>query len=92
MSKYFTTDDTALATYLYMKGVTIMEGTTTNPAHRKRRMFIFINEPKVKSLQHKFYGRTATVIPLDYQEARAHISRFLKLDVAKPERFLDDTI
>lgn len=86
--KHFLTDDTALASYLYLQGITIIEGTLENPNHRRRRYFVFREEPRITQLQEEFYGRVSVVVPLDYQEARTHISRFLKVDIENPNDFL----
>lgn len=89
---YYLTDDTALAQYLYLRGVGILEGTIHNPNHNRRRFFVFEQHDEIPALREEFYNRTSVVVPLDYQEARTYISRFLKIDLSNPERYLNGTI
>ena len=79
--KYKTTDDTALAAFLYLNDVNFLEGTVkTN--HPKRRAFVFNDFEGLSDLVDSFYNRTEQVAPLDFQEARATISKFLKTDLS----------
>lgn len=78
---YKTTDDTALAAFLYLKGVHFLHGTIqTN--HRKRRAFVFKDSSELSNLVSSFYNREEQVAPLDFQEARAAISKYLKVDLS----------
>lgn len=86
--KYYPTDDTALASFLYLKGVKIVQGTTPNPKHPRRRFFIFIEDGKLADLIKQFYERRALVVPIEYQEARTYISRFLKVDIKNPKEYI----
>lgn len=89
---YFLTDDTPLASYLYLKGETIMEGTLENPNHKKRRLFIFQKTRDLMQNRQDFYDRVTTVEPLEYMESRRHISRYLKVTVRDADKYLNDTI
>lgn len=89
---YYLTDDTALAQYLYLRGIGLLEGTIPNPNHNKRRFFIFEAHKAIPKLREEFYNRTSLVVPLEYQEARTHISRFLKVDLPNPQQYLNDTM
>lgn len=82
--EYFVTDDTALAAFLYMKGMVFIEATLTNRDNPHRKKFILHEVPERAQLEKDFYGRTALVIPLDYHDARVAVSRFLKRTVEDP--------
>lgn len=82
--EYFVTDDTALATYLYLKGMQFVEATLTNRDNPKRKKFIIIDEPIRPQLEEEFYSRTSVVVPLDYHDAKVAVSRFLKVTVTDP--------
>lgn len=82
--KYFVTDDTALAAFLYMKGLKFIEATLTNRDNPRRKKFIMKDVPEREGLEKDFYMRTAVVIPLDYHDARVAVSRFLKRTVEDP--------
>lgn len=82
--EYFVTDDTALATYLYLKGLQFIEATLTNRDNPKRKKFIMIDTPERPTFEQEFYSRTSLVVPLDYHDAKVAISRFLKVTVADP--------
>lgn len=86
----FLTDDTALAAYLYYKGIKIHEGTVENPTHRKRRFFVFDTDPRIKELREEFYNRSGYVVPLEYSEARTLISRYLKFNFSKEKELITD--
>lgn len=82
--EYFVTDDTALATYLYVKGLQFVEATLTNRNNPKRKKFIIIDTPDRPMYEQEFYSRTSLVVPLDYHDAKVAISRFLKVTVPDP--------
>ena len=82
--EYFVTDDTALATYLYLKGMQFIEATLTNRDDPKRKKFIMIDAPERPQFEHEFYNRTSLVVPLDYHDAKVAVSRFLKTTVSDP--------
>lgn len=79
--KYKTTDDTALAAFLYLNDVQFLNGTI-NTSHPKRRAFVFHDFKGLSDLVDSFYNRSQEVAPLDFQEARAAISKFLKIDLS----------
>lgn len=79
--KYKTTDDTALAAFLYLNDVDFLHGTIST-SHPKRRAFVFTDFEGLSELVESFYNRTQEVAPLDFQEARAAISKFLKIDLS----------
>lgn len=79
--KYKTTDDTALAAFLYLNDVEFLQGTVKTD-HPKRRAFVFHDFEGLSELVESFYNRTQQVAPLDFQEARAAISKFLKTDLS----------
>ncbi len=79
--KYKTTDDTALAAFLFLHDVQFVSGTVKT-AHPRRRAFVFHDFEGLSELVDSFYNRTEHVAPLDFQEARAAISKFLKVDLS----------
>lgn len=91
--KYFLTDDTGFAAYLYLRGLHILEGTIENPEMRRRRFFVFEQHEIIAKLKEEFYARSPVLLsPLEYTEARTYISRFLKQDIDKSKYTLNDTI
>lgn len=82
--EYFVTDDTALAAFLYMKGLTFVEATLTNRDNPRRKKFIIHDVPERKALEDSFYHREAVVVPLDYHDAKVAVSKFLKRTVSDP--------
>lgn len=84
MQEYFVTDDTALAAFLYMKGLRFVEATLTNRDNPRRKKFIIYDVPERIELEEGFYKRTMVVVPLDYHDARVAVSRFLKRTVDDP--------
>lgn len=82
--EYFVTDDTALAAYLYMKGMKFVEATLTNRDNPRRKKFVIYDLPARKQLEDEFYMRTSVIVPLDYHDARVAVSRFLKVTVEDP--------
>ena len=79
---YKTTDDTALAAFLYLKGVHFLHGTVKTD-HPKRRAFVFKDTPDLSNHISSFYNRSEQVAPLDFQEARAAVSKYLKTDLSQ---------
>lgn len=79
--RYKTTDDTALASFLYLHDVKFLHGTVPTD-HPKRRAFVFEDFDGLAELVEAFYNRTEQVAPLDFQEARAAISKYLKTDIS----------
>lgn len=87
MNKYFITDDTALAAYLYLCGLIFIEATIwSHDSHRKR--YIIKDVPERPKMEEDFYLRRTAVAPMDYHDARVEVSRYLKRQVNDP-RFLD---
>lgn len=85
MEDYFVTDDTALATFLYMKGFTFIEATLTNRNNPKRKKFIMYDRPDREQLEDDFYKRRPMLVaPLDYHDAKVAVSRFLRTTVEDP--------
>ena len=78
---YKTTDDTALAAFLYLHDVQFERGTVPTP-HPKRRAFVFKDFDGLAKLVESFYNRSEQVAPLDFQEARAAISKYLRVDLS----------
>lgn len=81
MDKYFFTDDTAFAAYLYLRGYEFMQGTIWG-RDRKRKRYIIIKQPNLNTDEDDFYLRKTAVSPLDYHDARIAVSRFLKQEVS----------
>lgn len=82
-TKYFVTDDTALAAYLYMCGLRFVESTIwATDNHRKK--YIIFDTPERVTMEEDFYLRRTTVAPMDYHDARVSVSRFLKREIRDP--------
>lgn len=87
MEKYFVTDDTALAAYLYLCGMKFVEATIwVTDSNRKK--YVIIDQPNRKDMEEDFYLRKTAVAPMDYHDARVTVSRYLKRQVRDP-RFRD---
>ena len=82
--KYFVTDDTALAAYLYLKGMKFIEATLSNRNNRDRKKFIIFDHPERVTYESEFYARRSVVVPLEYHEAKVAVSRYLKVTVDDP--------
>lgn len=80
MKHLLTTDDTALAAYLNLKGITFIHGTIKTEV-KKRRAFVFKEDDGVYKMIQEFYQREAMVSPLDFQESRRQVSTWLKNDI-----------
>ncbi len=78
---YKTTDDTALAAFLFLHDVEFKQGTIPT-SHPKRRAFVFRDFDGLDKLVQSFYNRSEYVAPLDFQEARAAISKYLRVDLS----------
>nr|DAM45402.1 MAG TPA: hypothetical protein [Caudoviricetes sp.] len=76
--KYFTTDDTALAAYLYLCGMEFVQATVYLDEFHRRKSYIIKDEPDRKRHEEDFYLRKTAVPPLDYNDARVRVSRFLR--------------
>lgn len=85
--KYFLTDDTALAAYLFLCGLEFVEATVwSEDSYRKK--YIIYETPQRAKMEEDFYLRKTTVAPMDYHDARVAVSRFLRKQVRDP-RFDD---
>lgn len=83
MEKYFITDDTALAAYLYLCGLKFVEATIWDgDSHRKK--YIIFETPQRARMEEDFYLRRTHVAPMDYHDARVTVSRYLKREVRDP--------
>jgi len=82
-NKYFVTDDTALAAYLYLCGLEFMEGTLWTTGVRNKK-YIIVDTPERKKHEEDFYLRRTHVAPMDYHDARVTVSRFLKRECRDP--------
>lgn len=83
--EYFVTDDTALATFLYMNGFKFIEATLTNRNNRNRKQFIMYDRADREQLEHEFYSRKQiSMAPLDFHDAKVAVTRFLKVTVEDP--------
>lgn len=87
MDKYFVTDDTALAAYLYLCGMKFVEATIWDTGSHRKKYIIFDDTDRVQK-EEDFYLRRTTVAPMDYHDARVNVSRFLKREIRDP-RFSD---
>lgn len=84
--KYFVTDDTALAAYLYLCGLQFIDGTIWVDRNRKR--YVIVDVPDRIKMEEDFYLRKTAVPPMDYHDARVRVSRLLKKETRDP-RFRD---
>lgn len=85
--KYFITDDTALAAYLYLCGLVFVEATIW-VADSNRKKYIIHDIPSRQTMEEDFYLRRTSVAPMDYHDARITVSKFLKRQISDP-RFND---
>lgn len=85
--KYFVTDDTALAAYLFLCGMKFIEATIWGETMNRKKYIIF-DTPKRPEYEEDFYLRRTAVAPMDYHDARVSVSRFLKREIRDP-RFND---
>lgn len=81
--KYFVTDDTALAAYLYLCGMDFVESTIWS-ATTNRKKYIIFDSPERPKMEEDFYLRRTHVAPMDYHDARVTVSRYLKRQVRDP--------
>ena len=84
--KYFVTDDTALAAYLYLNGMRFIEATLVNADNPRRKKYIVYDSHLREQFVDEFYARSTHVIPLEYYEARVKVMRYLKVTVKDPRR------
>ncbi len=82
-SKYFITDDTALAAYLYLCGLEFLDGTIWG-TDRWRKKYVIYDTRDRERLEEDFYMRKTSVAPLDYHDARIAVSRLLKREIRDP--------
>lgn len=82
-TKYFFTDDTALAAYLYLCGLRFVEATIWSH-DRYRKKYIIFDSPERPGMEEDFYLRKTTVAPMDYHDARVAVSRYLKREIQDP--------
>ena len=87
MSKYFVTDDTALAAYLLLCGMKFIEATIWD-AGSDRKKYRVLDTPERVKMEEDFYLRRTAVAPMDYHDARVTVSRYLKRQIRDP-RFND---
>ena len=85
--KYFVTDDTALAAYLFLCGMKFIEATIWEDRTRRKKYLIYESPERIQH-EEDFYLRRTTVAPMDYHDARVSVSRFLRRQVSDP-RFND---
>lgn len=85
--KYFITDDTALAAYLYLCGMKFVEATIWSADSNRKRYIVIDSDDRVR-MEEDFYLRRTTVAPMDYHDARVTVSRYLKRQIRDP-RFHD---
>jgi hypothetical protein len=83
MDKYFITDDTALAAYLYLCGMKFIEATIWG-SDSYRKKYIIVDQPDRTIMEEDFYLRRTAVAPMDYHDARIAVSRFLKVRIQDP--------
>lgn len=81
--KYFITDDTALAAYLFLCGMKFVEATIWEPG-TSRKKYIVVDSPARLKMEEDFYLRRTSVAPMDYHDARVAVSRFLKRQMRDP--------
>jgi hypothetical protein len=86
-SKYFVTDDTALAAYLLLCGMKFIEATIWSSENHRKKYIIF-DTPERPDHEEDFFLRKTTVAPMDYHDARVTVSRFLRREISDP-RFND---
>ena len=89
MKHLLTTDDTALAAYLHLNGVNFIHGTIQTEV-KHRRAFVFREQDGIYKMIQEFYDREAMVTPLDFQEARSQITKWLKNDITNSIKIKKD--
>lgn len=82
--KYFVTDDTALASYLYLCGMRFEPGTIWGDDSRWRKKYVIHDTPERPKYEEEFYLRQSHVVPLDYNDARVAVSKLLKRKIRDP--------
>jgi len=83
MDDYFITDDTALAAYLFLCGLEFVEATIWSQ-NSSRKQYIIRDTADRPEMEEDFYLRRTSVAPMDYHDARVHVSRFLKRQMRDP--------
>jgi len=89
MNKYFLTGDTALAAYLWLNGLKFEEFTLQTSPDERRKKYVIYETAERPSLEEEFYCRTTAVAPMDYHDARVHVSRFLKTTITDPQKVVE---
>lgn len=82
-SKYFVTDDTALAAYLLLCGLDFVQATIWDEGSRRKKYIIY-DTPERPKMEEDFFLRTTTVAPMDYHDARVAVSKYLKRQTDDP--------
>lgn len=88
MSKYFFTDDTALAAYLWYCGFQFEPLTVSGGSDERRKKYVIQDSAERKKVEEEFYLRKTLISPLDYHDARVAVSRFLKKTITDPNEVL----
>jgi len=83
MSKYFVTDDTALAAYLLLCGMKFVEATIWGTDDHRKKYILFDTDER-PAYEEDFYLRRTTVAPMDYHDARVTVSRYLRREIRDP--------
>lgn len=83
--KYYITDDTSLAAYLYLLGYEFKEGTIWS-SETYRKKYVLIDDAERLRHEEDFYMRKTSVAPLDFEDARVRVSRFLKREIRDPRK------
>lgn len=83
MNKYFITEDSALAAYLYILGYKFKEGTIWTE-DRFRKKYVILDDSARPRHEEDFYLRTTSVAPLDFQDARIAVSKYLRREIRDP--------
>lgn len=88
MGKYFFTDDTALAAYFYYCGLKFEPFTIAIAPGEKRKKYVIFDTKERQKIELEFYRRETVVPPLDYNDARVAVSRFLRKTITDPDEVL----
>jgi hypothetical protein len=88
MSKYFFTDDTALAAYLWYCGFQFEPITIASSPEDKRKKYVIQDTSERKKVEEEFYLRKTLISPLDYHDARVAVSRLLKKTITDSNEVL----
>ncbi len=83
MAKFFVTEDTAFAAYLYLLGYQFKQGTVWTENSYRKKYVVFDDDKRVEH-EEDFYLRRTSVAPLDFQDARIQVSKFLRREIRDP--------